>query len=72
MSLDLQEDFEAIVTEQINRFVKWAGENWKPDESDELEMRRSGATAEYLRGYRTALESLPLALQVWIEDGGPR
>ncbi len=69
MGLDLSDDFNLIVEEQIKRFATWAAKNWKLTPSDELEMRRQGSSAEYLRGYNVALDSLPLALECWLEDG---
>lgn len=71
MSLDLQEEFSEIVTQQIKRFAKWAGKNWTLDPSDQLLMLRDGHSTEYMKGYNAALVGLVLALDAWIEDGGP-
>ncbi|MCE7797836.1 hypothetical protein LWE61_14890 [Sphingobium sufflavum] len=71
MSLDLSSEFENIVTAQVTRFTAWASKNWQLDSKDELEMRRQGHSADYLAGYNAALDGLQMAIEVWIDEGGP-
>ena len=66
---DFHAEIDALLREAINKFATWAQENWgmKIGEADTL-TEPSPAPREYERGYNEALQGLPDAAALWLDE----
>lgn len=68
--MDMEDEFAnaaaALFTQQITRFSKWLERGWRLTERDN-EASQPKMTAEYMRGWNAALESIPSALELYME-----
>lgn len=63
-------DAEELINRAITDFAAWTAQHWTMTEAEAQTLTKpTAAPAEYDRGYREALQSLPDAAAHWLEEG---
>jgi len=69
MSANFRSAAEEIFRAALEDFAEWMAKNWQTtaDEASQL-CEESSSPEEYARGYNAGVESVPQALECWLDE----